>query len=99
VAETPAHTVLHTQIIVADDNRLWATWENILDENPQIFLAHRATDESTWSQVYQVSDGDKVAMLPTLAADSGRVYVAWTELRGESSEVKLRTASMAYIKE
>ncbi len=99
VAKTPAHTVLHTQIIVDDDNRLWATWENILDENPQIFLARRAADEPTWSQVYQVSDGGKIAMLPTLAADSGRVYVAWTELRGESSEVKLRTGSMAYIKE
>jgi len=99
VAKTPAHTVLHTQIIVDDDNRLWATWENILEENPQIFLAHRETDGSTWSQIYRVSEGGKIAMLPTLAADSGRVYVAWTELKGESSEVKLRTASMAYIKE
>jgi len=93
VAETPAHTVLHTQIVVDDNNQLWATWENILEENPQIFLAHRATDDATWSEVYRVSDGNAIAMLPTLAADSERVYVAWTELTGESSEVKLRMAS------
>ncbi len=99
VAKTPAHTVLHTQIVVDDDNRLWATWENILEENPQIFLAHRATNAAMWSQIYQLSDGDKMAMLPTLAADSERVYVAWTEQRGESSAVKLRTASTVYIKE
>lgn len=94
LARTPAHTVLHTQIVVDDEDRLWAAWENILEQDPQIFIAHRASDDPTWSDVYQVSDGEEIAMLPTLAAESARVYVAWTELKGESSEVKLRTASL-----
>jgi hypothetical protein len=94
IVATPAHTVFHTQIIVDEDNRLWATWENITEDNPQIYLAYREPGASQWSEVVQVSDGSQLAMLPTLAVSSGKVYVAWQEMQGESSAIKLRTAAL-----
>ena len=92
IAKSPVHTVLHTQVIVDSDARVWAVWENIIDQRPQIFLAHRARDETDWSRTYQVSDGSMVAMLPTLATRASKVYVAWQEMQGEKSEIRIRTA-------
>ena len=95
--KTPAHTVLHAQIVVDGNNHLWGVWENIADGemNPQIFLAHRAADETEWSQAARVSDGTTTAMLPSLATDGKKVYVSWTEKQGETSTVKVRTAALA----
>ncbi len=44
--------------------------------------------------IYQVSDGSRVAMLPTLAVQNGRVYVAWQDMKGEASQIKIRTAEL-----
>ena len=93
IAKTPMHTVLHTQVILDSEDRVWAAWENILESKPQIFLAHRGRDDTDWSPTYQVSDDSAVAMLPTLAAATdGKIYVAWQEMKGERSQIKIRTA-------
>jgi len=95
IAESPKHTVLHTQLILDADDRVWAVWENIIESKPQIFLGHRARDKTDWSPAYQISDGSAVAMLPTLAAaGDGKIYVAWQAMKGETSQIKIRTAAL-----
>jgi hypothetical protein len=94
IAKSPMHTVLHTQVILDSEDRVWAAWENIIESKPQIYLAHRARNETNWSPAYQVSDGSAVAMLPTLAARDGKVYVAWQDMKGERSQIKIRTAEL-----
>ena len=94
IARSPKHTVVHTQVILDSEDRVWAAWENIIESKPQIFLAHRARDDTHWSSAYQVSDGSTVAMLPTLAARDGKVYVAWQDMKGEQSQIKIRTATL-----
>ena len=97
IDKTPKHTVLHTKIVVDDNDGLWAVWENFLegDMKPQIFLAYRAAGDDAWSNAYQLSDGTKTSMLPSLATDGQTIYIAWTEKTGETSTVKVRTASLA----
>ena len=94
VAKTPAKTVLHTQVKIGPNDAVWATWVNIEDERPQIFLAHRDRDANQWDRTYQVSDATSNAILPSLAVDAENVYIAWTERKGEGSQVKLRWASL-----
>jgi len=94
IAGSPKHTVLHTQVILDSEDRVWAAWENIIENKPQIFLAHRARDDTDWSPTYQVSDGSAVAMLPTLAAQDGKVYVVWQAMTGERSQIRIRTAAL-----
>ncbi len=94
---TPAHTVLHAQVVEDASGRLWGVWENFLEgdqRKPQIFMAHRAPDATEWSERYLVSEGGITSMLPSLATDGTNIYVAWTEKNGETSTVKLRTASL-----
>jgi len=94
IAESPAHTVLHTQAIIDSEDRVWAVWENIIESKPQIFLAFRARDDIGWSRARQISDGSAAAMLPTVAEQNRRVYVAWQDMKGEKSRIKVRTAAL-----
>ncbi len=94
VAKTPAKTVLHTQVTTDKNDTVWATWVNIEGEKPQIFLAHRSQGKTEWSPTHQVSDDTANAVLPSLAVDAENVYIAWTEKKGEGSQVKLRWAPL-----
>lgn len=96
IDKTPKHTVLHTKIVADANDGLWAVWENFIEEDmkPQIFLAYRAAGDDTWTNAYQLSDGTKTSMLPSLATDGQTIYIAWTEKTGEISTVKVRTASL-----
>jgi hypothetical protein len=93
IAKSPAHTVLHTQVILDPDDRAWAVWENMVDGKPQIFLAYRDADRSDWSKAHQLSDGSAVSMLPTVAVQKGTVFVAWQNMTGEKSRIRIRTAA------
>lgn len=93
IAKSPAHTVLHTQVIIDSEDRAWVVWENIVDGKPQIFLAHRDADRTDWSPAYQLSDGSVVSMLPTVAVQKGTVFVAWQDMMGEKSRIRIRTAA------
>ena len=62
---------------------------------PQIFLAYLDQDKGEWSESHQVSDGTNNSILPMLAAGGDEVYVAWTERKGETSKVRLRSATLA----
>ena len=92
IAKSPAHTVLHTQVIIDSQDRVWAVWENMVENRPQIYLAYREPNRESWSPAVQMSDGTAISMLPTLAEQSGRVYVAWQDMQGENSRIKVRTA-------
>jgi hypothetical protein len=94
LARTPAHTILHAEVRVDKNDRVWVAWENFVDERPQIFLAHLDQDKGEWSESYQVSDGTYNSILPMLAADGETVYVAWTDKKGEDSKVRLRSATL-----
>ncbi|MEE8349153.1 MAG: sialidase family protein [Acidobacteriota bacterium] len=87
--------VLHTQVRTDSDNTLYAVWVNIQDEKPQIFLAHRRTEATEWSPIEQLSDGTQNALYPMLAIDEDRLYVSWTEKKGETSQVRVRTALLS----
>jgi hypothetical protein len=95
MARTPAHTVLHAEVRVDKNDRVWVAWENIVEDKPQIFLAHLDQDQGEWSESYQVSDGTHNSILPMLAADGETVYVAWTDKKGEDSQVMLRSAALS----
>jgi hypothetical protein len=94
MARTPAHTVLHAEVRVDKDNRVWVAWENFVGDRPQIFLAYQDQGEGEWSESYQVSAGTHNSILPMLAAGGGDVYVAWTDKKGEASQVTLRSATL-----
>ena len=94
VAQTPASAVLHTQVTIDANDAIWATWVNLQDEKPQIFLAHREPGQTQWSPSYQLSDGTRNAVKPSMAINSENVYVAWTELEGEHRQMKLRWAPL-----
>ena len=85
---------MHTQVTVDKDNTLYATWVNVTDEKPHIFIAHRRMGEEAWSEGSQVSDGSWHNFFPVLTVDDQNVYVAWTERKEEGSRVKLRTAPL-----
>jgi hypothetical protein len=95
LARTPAHTILHAEVRADKNNRIWVAWENFVEDRPQIFLAHLDQDTGEWSESYQVSDGTHNSILPMLAADGEAVYVAWTDKKGEDSQVKLRSATLS----
>jgi hypothetical protein len=84
--------VLHTQVRTDGNNAIYAAWVNIQNEKPQIFLAHRQAGTAEWSPIEQLSDGTQNALYPMLAIDEDRLYVTWTEKKGETSQVKVRTA-------
>ncbi len=97
VTKTPAHTILHTQIVADASGRLWGVWENIEEgeRKPRIYMVHRAPGDTEWSDVVQVSDENSAtSMLPTIATDGQTIYIAWNEKEGENSLVKLRTLSI-----
>ena len=94
ISEAPPYIVMHTQVTVDKDNTLYATWVNVKDEKPHIFVAHRRTGEEEWSEGSQVSDGTLHNFFPVVTVDDQNVYVAWTERKEEGSRVKLRTAPL-----
>jgi len=95
IAEASPKAVLHTQVRADTDGNLYAVWVNIQNEQRQIFLAHRRTGAAEWSEIEQLSDGTENALFPMLAVDEDRLYVTWTERKGETSQVKVRTALLS----
>ena len=92
ITKASPNRVLHTQVRTDKHNNLYAVWVNLQDETPQIFLAHRQSGADEWSSIEQLSDGTQNALYPMLAVDEDRVYVTWTEKKGETSQVMVRTA-------
>jgi len=92
ITKASAKRVLHTQVRTDQNNTIYAVWVNIQEEKPQIFLAHRQADAAEWSPIAQLSDGTQNALYPMLAIDEDRIYVTWTDKKGETSQVKVRTA-------
>ena len=92
ITKASPNRVLHTQVRTDKDNTIYAVWVNIKDEKPQIFMARRQADGEEWSQIHQLSDGTQNALYPMLAVDDSHLYVVWTERKGETSQVKVRTA-------
>lgn len=95
LSSTPPHTILHAEVRADENDTIWVAWENFVDNRPQIFLAHLDQDTGKWSKSHQVSDGTNNSILPMLAAGGDEVYVAWTERKGETSKVRLRSATLA----
>ena len=50
--------------------------------------------QEEWSPIYNASDTTWNALYPMVTVDDQRLYVAWTERKGEASQVKLRTAPL-----
>lgn len=91
ITRASPNRVLHTQVRTDQNNNIYAVWVDIQDENTQIFLAHRQADSAEWSPKEQLTDGTQNALYPMLAIDESRLYVTWTEKKGENSQVKVRT--------
>ncbi len=94
ISKTRADTVLHTQVAVDKNDTVYAAWVGIREERPQILLAHRSVGKGEWSPIYHASDTTWNALYPLVTVDDERLYVAWTERKGEASQVKLRTAPL-----
>ena len=92
--KTPADTVLHTQVVLDRNDTIYAAWVGIEQERPHIFFAHRGAGQEEWSPIYNASDTTWNALYPMVTVDDQRLYVAWTEKKGEASQVKLRTAPL-----
>ena len=94
MVHAPHDTVLHTHITVDKNDTLYASWINIEENRPQIFLAHRSAVTGQWSPIHRVSDGAWNTVYPVVTVDEENLYVAWTERKGEDSQVRLRTAPL-----
>lgn len=94
MAKTAPAPVLHAQLTVDEDDIIWATWEQVAEKRPQIYLAHGDAESGEWSEYYQLSDGKRNALFPVIAVQGNTVYVAWTERRGEASLVQVRTVEL-----
>ncbi len=94
LAEAPQNTVLHTQLVIAEDDTVYATWEGIKEAGSQIFLAYRSPSTGEWSRIQQVSDVNWNTIYPVITADSENLYLAWVEKKGEASRVKVRTTAL-----
>ena len=94
ISKTEADTVLHTQVAADKNDTLYAAWVGIREERPQILLAHRSVGQGEWSPIYHASNTTWNAIYPMVTVDDKRLYVAWTEKKGEASQVKLRTAPL-----
>jgi hypothetical protein len=86
--------VLHTQLVIAEDDTVYATWEGIKEAGSQIFLAYRSPGTGEWSRIQQVSDVNWNTIYPVITADSENLYLAWVEKKGEASRVKMRTTAL-----
>ena len=86
--------MLHTQVVIAEDDTVYATWEGIKEAGSQIFLAYRRPSTGEWSRIHQVSDVDWNTIYPVITADGENIYLAWTERKGEASRVKVRTTAL-----
>lgn len=95
LSEASPTTVLHTQVRADADNNLYAVWVNVEDGKRRIFMAHRRVGSADWSPTEQLSDGAENALFPMLAVGQDRLYVTWTEKKGEASQVKIRTALLS----
>ena len=94
IAGTPPKRVLHTMLTVDKNDTVWAAWEEIKDEKAHIFLAYRDSETGEWSEYHQLSDGTGNALFPVITTDDSNLYVAWTERKGETSQVKMQTAQL-----
>jgi hypothetical protein len=81
-------------LTVDKNDTVWAAWEEIKDEKAHIFLAYRDTETGEWSEYHQLSDGTANALFPVLTTDDSNLFIAWTERKGESSQVRLQTAQL-----
>jgi hypothetical protein len=94
LSKAPHDTVLHTQVVIAEDDTVYATWEGIQEAGSQIFLAYLSPSTGEWSRIHQVSDANWNTIYPVITADSENLYFAWTERKGEASRVKVRTTAL-----
>lgn len=94
ISEATADTVLHTQVAVDENDTVYAIWQGVLEDRAQLFLAHSRAGTGEWSQIYRVNDSTWNSFYPMVTVDDEKLYVAWTERKGEASRVKLRTAPL-----
>ena len=94
ISEATADTVLHTQVAVDKNDTVYAVWQGVLEDRAQLFLAHSRAGTGEWSQTYRVNDSTWNGFYPMVSVDDEKLYVAWTERKGEASRVKLRTAPL-----
>ena len=94
ISKTAEDTVLHTQVVADKNDTVYAAWVGIREERPQILLTHRLAGQQQWSPIDHVSDTSWNAIYPMLTVDNEKLYVAWTERKGEASQVNLRTTPL-----
>ncbi len=94
ISKTAEDTVLHTQVVADKNDTVYAAWVGIREERPQILLTHRLAGQQQWSPIDHASDTSWNAIYPMLTVDNEKLYVAWTERKGEASQVNLRTTPL-----
>ena len=95
ISKTAEDTVLHTQVVADQNDTVYAAWVGIREERPQILLTHRLAGQQQWSPIDHASDTSWNAIYPMLTVDNEKLYVAWTERKGESSQIRLQTSPLA----
>ena len=94
LSEAPAHTVLHTQVAVDKNDMVYAIWQGISEDRAQLFFVHGSAGAGEWSPTHQVNESTWNVFYPMVTVNEEKLYVAWTERKGEASRVKLRTAPL-----
>ena len=64
------------------------------EDQSHVFLAH-SKGLGEWSPARQINSGTWNTFYPMLATDDLSLYVAWTERKGESSQILLQTLPLA----
>ncbi len=94
LSDAPADRVLHTEVTVDSQDTVYVAWEGVEEDQSHVFLAH-STGLGEWSPARQINSGTWNTFYPMLATDDLSLYVAWTERKGENSQILLQTLPLA----
>ncbi len=87
--------VLRPYLAVGEQGEVYMAWMNYPKgkDQTQIYFRHLMADGTTMSPVQQVSQSEGSAVWPNMTVSKDTVYLSWTEQKGDSTWVVLRTAA------
>lgn len=89
--------VLHSHLAVGEQGEVYVAWDNFQPDKDgtQIFFRHLAADGETLSPEQQISQAEGNTFRPSVALSKEKVFVAWTEAKGEQSWIVTKAAPLS----
>jgi hypothetical protein len=74
-------------VMAVDSSTAYIAWEEHTPGNAEIFYSNSTDGGATWSTPVNVSSNSGDSWVPTIAVDSGTIYLAWTDFTPGNWEV------------